>query len=246
MSRQSLAEQVTILIYTFPKPGSEEVAFVKIVSSIERTWGLIGRLKTVIVTSHRFPAVDRFAAEHPSVELQVESRLVPGKLRTMSLDCVERLYTRFTTPFVLVIQDDGYPLRDNLCDFLGKYDFIGAPSVRDKNRRFMNALGLPCLNGGFSLRSARICRAAARNWKWFWRFLIPLDSRFFAEDTFYTMTACLNPFYRWRHRFANESEAFSFSFDHLDGLIAPPCGLNPFGFHGHSTQRLLRLEGPRR
>ena len=33
-----MREQVTILIYTFPKPGAEEDAFAKIVAAIERTW----------------------------------------------------------------------------------------------------------------------------------------------------------------------------------------------------------------
>ena len=34
-----MREQVTILIYTFPKPGTEEDAFAKIAAAIERTQG---------------------------------------------------------------------------------------------------------------------------------------------------------------------------------------------------------------
>ena len=49
-----LIDEVTILIYTFPRPGAEDAAFTKIAASIERTWKHVGRLKTVIVASHRF------------------------------------------------------------------------------------------------------------------------------------------------------------------------------------------------
>lgn len=38
-----MREQVTILIYTFPKPGAEEDAFAKIAAAIERTWRQVGR-----------------------------------------------------------------------------------------------------------------------------------------------------------------------------------------------------------
>jgi len=225
-------DQVTILIYTFPKRGSEAEPFQKIAASIEQTWKCCGRLKTVIVASHRFAEVESFAAGHPNVELQVEPTLVYGDLRSMSLDCIKRLYTRFETPYVLIIQDDGYPIREGLGEFVGKWDFIGAPSVRDSRRRMMNMLGFPCLNGGFSLRSRRICRRAADAWNRWWRFFVSPSSRFFAEDTFYTLTACLGWGYRHGLKFAGEKDAFRFAVDRLGGYVTPPKDADSFGVHG--------------
>ena len=227
-----MTDKVTILIYTFPEKGNESRAFGKIVASIERTWENVGKLKTVIVASHHFAEVDNFASRHSNVELQIEPSLISGDIKTMSLDCIKRLYARFSTPYVLIIQDDGYPVRPGLEHFVGKWDFIGAPSVRDGRRRIVNAMGFPCLNGGFSLRSRRICIRAANAWNRWWRFFLNPKSRFFSEDTFYTMTACIGWGYRHGLKFANEKDAFSFAFDSLKGLIAKPKGVDSFGVHG--------------
>lgn len=227
-----MSNQVTILIYTFPKKGAEAEAFGKIVAAIKQTWKCCGKLKTVIVSSHRFAEVEDFVAGHDNVELQLEPSLVYGDIKTMSLDCVVNLHKRFSTPYVLIIQDDGYPVRAGLEEFVGKWDFIGAPSVRDSRRRVMNALGFPCLNGGFSLRSQRICRRAANAWNRWWRFILNPSSRFFSEDTFYTLTACLGWGYRHGLKFAGEKDAFRFAIDRLGGLVTPPKGLVPFGVHG--------------
>jgi hypothetical protein len=227
-----LFDKVTVLIYTFPRKGDEKDAFGKIAAAIERTWKFCGRLKTVIVASHRFAAAENFAAAHPNVELQIEDSLVYGDIKTMSLDCITKLYTRFSTPYVLIIQDDGYPVRAGLEEFVGKWDFIGAPSVRDERRRLMNHLGFPCLNGGFSLRSHRICVRAANAWNRWWRFFLDPSSRFFSEDTFYTLTACLGWGYRHGLKFAGEKDAFRFSYDPLKGLVTRPQGIDSFGIHG--------------
>jgi hypothetical protein len=233
----------TILIYTFPLKGEEKTAFSKIVSSIERTWEFCGKLKTVIVASHLFVELEDYAAQHSNIEIQVEPTLIYGCISSMSYDCITKLYTRFSTPYVLIIQDDGYPIRRGLENFIGKWDFIGAPSVRDKRRRLMNALGFPCLNGGFSLRSHRICKRAANAWNRWWRFFLSPKSRFFSEDTFYTLTACLGLGYRYGLKFADEQEAFNFAYDSLNGLIAMPKGLTPFGIHGKATmEKMLNVD----
>lgn len=226
---------VTILIYTFPKKGNEADAFGKIVASVEQTWKCCGKLKTVIVASHRFAEVEKFVADYPNVELQIEPSLEHGNIRSMSLDCIIRLHTRFSTPYVLIIQDDGYPVREGLEEFVWKWDFIGAPSVRDGRRRLMNLLGFPCLNGGFSLRSRRICKRAANAWNKWWRFFLNPSSRFFSEDTFYTLTACLGWGYRHGLKFASEKDAFRFAYDSLKGLIAKPKDIDSFGVHGRKV-----------
>lgn len=232
----TLSEQVTILIYTFPKTGGEDAAFAKIRASIEQAWKLLGRLKTVIVASHHFSAVDDFVGANPQVELQIESTIVPGNIKTMSMDCIKRLYTRFATPYVLVIQDDGFPIRSNLGDFLGKADFWGAPIISDGwKRRLAYAIGLGSFNGGFSLRSRALCEHAARKWKSFYRHIFSEDSRFLGEDFYYTTLLKFLPSTWLKFRFPSEKEAFRFSVDRLGGRVAPPEDAAPFGVHGRDS-----------
>lgn len=235
----SLAEQVTILIYTFPSPGCEDGAFAKIVASIERTWKFVGRLKTVIVASRHFPAVDGFAAQHPDVELQIEPTIVPGQIKTMSLDCIKRLYTRFSTPYVLIIQDDGFPIRRGLEEFVGKCDFYGAPIISDGwKRKLAYAIGMGSFNGGFSLRSLALCEQAAEKWYSFFSKFMSEDNRHLGEDFYYTTLLKFLPSTWWRFRFPSEAEAFSFSVDLLGGRVTPPDGISPFGVHGRDSGHL--------
>lgn len=163
-----------------------------------------------------------------------------GSTWPMSIDCIENLYKRFSTQYCLVIQDDGFPMRENLDEFIGRWDFIGAPIVRDSFRtRLTEPLGIRALNGGFSLRSRAICMAAAKAWKMWGRFIIRPGMRFFSEDVFYTVTARFSPFYRLKYRFPTDQEAFRFAFDSLSGLVSLPQDVKPFGFHGKLTALTL-------
>ena len=67
-------------------------------------------------------------------------------------------------------------------------------------------------------------------------------SRFFFEDTFYTLTACLGWGYRHGLKFAGEKDAFAFAFDSLMGLIAKPKGLHATGPYYAREFGLLRRE----
>ena len=226
-------DQVTILIYTFPKKGNEAGAFAKIVASIEQTWKCCGKLKTVIVASHPFPEVESFVAGHSNVELQIEPSLVYGNIKTMSIDCIKRLYTRFTTPYVLIIQDDGFPLKSNLGDFVGKADFWGAPIISDGwKRKLAYAIGLGSYNGGFSLRSRRLCEHASKMWHSFFSKFMREDNRHLGEDFYYTTLLKFHPSTWWKFRFPDEKESFRFAVDRLGGLVAPPKDADPFGVHG--------------
>lgn len=229
-----MRDDLTILIYTFPRQGEEEASFGLIVESIERTWRLIGRMKTVIVADRAFDQVKGFVNTNADVvELQIEPTLVPGKIQSMSLDCIKRLYTRFSTPYVLIIQDDGYPLKSNIDDFVGRYDFIGAPIISDGwKRRLAYAIGLGSFNGGFSLRSRRLCEYASKAFFRFYRHIFPEDHRHLGEDFYYTTLLKFLPTTWFRFRFPNEKEAFRFSVDLLGGHVTPPLDADPFGVHG--------------
>ncbi len=235
-------DDVTVLIYFFLNEDGAAAAFPAFECSLRETWLRCGMMKTVIVTNIAHRCVTDFASEFSDVEVQVEPALVPGKIPTMSLDCVTKLHTRFATPYVLIVQNDGFPLREGLDEFVGKYDFIGAPATRDERRGVLRALGFPCLNGGFSLRTKRMCEKGAGAWNGFWHHIINTDSRFFSEDTFYTFTAMMSPFYRWGLKLPSEAESFVFSYESLNDMITLPAGISPFGFHGQPTATRLLSE----
>lgn len=230
-----MRDDLTILIYTFPRQGEEGTAFGRIVESIERTWRLIGRMRTVVVADRAFDQMKVFASANADVvELQIEPTLVPGRIQSMSLDCIKRLYRRFTTPYVLIIQDDGYPLKSNIDDFVGRYDFIGAPIISDGwKRRLAYAIGLGSFNGGFSLRSRRLCEYASKAFFRFYRYIFPEDHRHLGEDFYYTTLLKFLPTTWFRFKFPNEKEAFRFSVDLLGGHVTPPSDADPFGVHGN-------------
>ena len=208
----------------------------KVAHAIGETWKHVGRLKTVVVASHRFDAVERFVRENPNVELQIEPSLVYGDIHTMSVDCNSKLYTRFSTPYVLIVQDDGYPQRKGLEEFVGKWDYIGALIICDGwKRKLCFALNFGGYNGGFSLRSKRYCEYVSKWWFRFGRFWLSLLSRHVGEDVIYCFLARLNPYAWLKFRFPPEREAWKFSYDSLNGLTALPEGISPFGLHGKAT-----------
>ena len=236
-----MKDKVTVLAYHFWNDEGFEAAFARVAHAFEETWRHCGELKSVLVVNKTAPCVERFAVAHRNIEVQVEPSLVPGRIETMSADCNGSLYTRFTTPYVLIIQNDGYPLRGGLEEFIGKYDFIGAPYVRDvcwKNL-IAGALGMWCSNGGFSLRSRRICEAAAKAWERKWKYRHPCAKT--VEDLFYTETLPLRLLgYRLKYRIANNREALKFSYDAI--VEQHPKSL-PFGFHRMVSLGKLRGAG---
>ena len=216
---------VTLLIYAFPADGD----FTLFEHAIRQTWAVLGALPTVVVTHD--PAL---VPPMPGVETQAEPTLRPGDVDSMSRDCLARLHTRFATPHVLVVQDDGFPLRDELDAFL-KYDYVGAPNVRPGWRgRVADALGLTVLNGGFSLRSRRVCRWAARAWR-----LRPGRGTP-PEDRVYSPLRLLP----WL-RFPPAGVAARFSQDTLEGHLPFFDDLPPMGVHRAQTLRAALSPLPR-
>ena len=211
---------VTVLIYYFPqKPGPD--SFLPFEFALRKTWSVLGWMQTVVVTHRKSLLPTAFLEQHP-VEVQEESRLVPGKIASMSRDCLVRLHRRFNTKYVLIVQTDGWPLEDRLQAFL-RYDYVGAPNVTPGWRaKIADALGVTVLNGGFSLRSKRLCRMVSGAWRW-------LPERFTpSEDHVYSR-------FRWCLRYPSAAVARQFSEDALDGLLPPAPEAKPMGFHRAST-----------
>lgn len=221
---------VTVLAYFYRPPEIAAENFRYLECAILETWRWCGRMKTVVVVNEMIPEVRAFRDRFDrSVSIQVEPLLEIGNLDSMSVDCNARLFRRFETPYVLVVQDDGFPICGGLERFLGRYDFVGAPL----RRRVVpvRLLGLfrrhwPS-NGGFSLRTRRICKLVSEYWTRYYQ------GRAFtgwqSEDMFFTDTIPREfPAYRWRVNIANARMASRFSYD---GSIPQNLIEKPFGFH---------------
>ena len=235
---EDLQSSVTVLAYHFWGRDGYEEAFSKVEHAFRETWRHCGRLKSVLVVNETAPCIERFADENDNVEVQVEPSLVPGKIFTMSADMNGKLYTRFTTPYVLVIQGDGYPLRPGLEEFVGKYDFIGAPYVGLQwwKQLVAGITNYHVQNGGFSLRSRAICEAAAKYWNE--KYHVLGDCKAASEDIFYTSTLVRKEWrYRRAFRFATSRESLRFSWDAIVPIPMPKT--LPFGFHRDNSLTAL-------
>lgn len=231
-------DDVTVLSYYWGEsPGNAEARFYRTESAFRETWLHCGMMKSVIVTDKPTPSLMRFAEEFSSVEIQVEPSLVPGDLLSMSRDCDGKFAERFDTEYLLVVQDDGFPLRSGIDEFLGKWDFIGPPYVRDRwlQRLVAGALNLWTANGGFSLRTHRMCELAA--WYFRKRWHKCMDPRIVGEDAYYTETLLKH---HWKYnrtmRMADNRSAVRFAWDIL---VPQNVKEPPFGFHRAETFRWL-------
>lgn len=236
-------ENVTALAYFFRPADRADDAFRWLECALIETWRRCGQMKTVVVTDRNAGAVEAFADRwRGCVEIQTEPALVPGDLNSMSVDCNAKLHGRFGTKYVLIVQDDGFPLREGLEDFLGKWDFLGSPMRRD--HPLVNLVGLvrrhwPS-NGGFSLRTKRMCEAVSRYWRAHYADR-PFEVETASEDLFYTKTLPSRfPLFRWRMNVGNAAVGARFSYD---GCLGNGLNFRRDAFGFHSARAFAELMG---
>ncbi len=235
---------VTLLAYHFWDEARQDAQFERVEGAVLESWRHCGRLRTCLVLNRVTRHIERFAERHsPWVTLRESPCLVPGDVPSMSVDCNANLHRYFDTEHVLVIQNDGFPLRPGLEAFLGTCDYVGAPFVRRTTGNRL--LGLwprfAVGNGGFSLRTRRICEQAAYYWGRRYCRLLRHDSRFAREDAYYCFVLpLLERAYRRSMRFAPWEEAARFSYDSLYGGDVAAL---PFGFHGQGAFRTFVERG---
>lgn len=230
-------DDVTVLMYFFWNAEDADQRWPSFEGALLETWRNCGRLKTAIVTNSNHRCVIDFAGRFDNVEVQVESRLIPGKLESMSIDCLGRLHTRFATPHVLIVQDDGFPLRRGLDEFVGKYDYVGAPWVHHNTYYDLYPYRYCVGNGGFSLRSRRICEAASRYYQKFFKWM-PYWWYLLGDDTFYCKTLRFwFPSFRRQFVWASAKTASKFSVECNVDFLAE--GDTPIGFHGKEGWRRI-------
>jgi len=236
---------VTLVAYHFWDSVSFDERFDELESAIRETWHQCGLLKTTLVVNRITPRLEAFVAGSSGlVSLDLCEDLTPGNLYSMSIDCILRLHTRFHSDYVMIIQNDGFPIRPGLEAFLGTYDYLGAPWLfgkDDRMTRFLLRYRSDVGNGGFSLRSKRLCEMSA----WYYRRkykLIP-HCYLMTEDYFICKTLpSFEKHYRETIRIAPADVAATFSLEENIALHHA-VSTSPFGFHSPSAFAHLQNEG---
>lgn len=224
-------KDVTIVMYFFWRDDIASSKWPNFVGALLETWRNCGLLPTVIVTNMLHQCVQDFAAIYSNVDVQVEEELRPGDINSMSIDCNSKLHKRFSTKYVLIVQDDGFPLRRGLDEFVEmNYDFVGSPYCRAKKipDLLTRILNFCPSNGGFSLRSKEICERAAYYWEKEYSFRDFVVNEM-SEDLFYTKTLPARSLSFWfNRRQASSIIAERFSYEGVFQLYSKTM---PFGFH---------------
>ena len=227
----STIHNVTVVAYYFNDEKGFDSGFWRTEFALLKTFHTQGILPTVLVTNLKTDALVSFC-DRFHIEIQIATNLVPGKIKTLALDLVENLHLRFSTDYVLIVQDDGFPMRSGLEEFVGKWDYVGAPWVHHNTYYDVYPYKYCVGNGGFSLRSKRLCEIASMVYKkWFKH--MPYWWYVLGDDTFYCKTL--------RFWFRNAvkgmtwptlEEAARFSVECNDAFLpaAPPLGFHAIGF----------------
>lgn len=230
---------VTALAYHFWDDAAYDREAARIAHAFRQTWKFCGRLPSVLVVNKVMPSIERFAGANANLSIQVEPSLKPGSVYTLSCDCNSRLATRFDTDYVLTIQHDGWPLRPWEGESPFKWDYIGAPLVRDRwyIRLASKFLDRHQMNGGFSLRSRECCEQVAYWWNK--KYHAMGDCLNAAEDIFTTeFLPAKEPSFRKAMKFPDVVTAIAFSWHKLGNEPFRRETL-PFGFHTMASFREL-------
>ena len=225
---------LTILSYFFWDDNRIHSEFWKIKTAFLQTFYTNGLLPGILVVNQTTEEMESFCRKF-EIEIQIEKSLDHGDLPEMSIDCISRLHSRFKTDYVLIIQDDGMPMRGGLDNFIGKFDYVGAPWPG--HTTYYDLFPYPKYgvgNGGFSLRSKNICQTISRLYS---RYASRIPYNWlFVEDVFYCKTMRLLAPRAYRDlKFPSIPEAATFSIEcEIPSIPNPPI---PLGFHAEKGFR---------
>lgn len=233
---------VTAIAYAFGEPEQMVRYGDDIELALRETYRHCGRLKTTLVVNRPTPGLEAFISESDGlVRLDVDETLRPGDIVGFSRNMIRTLPERFDTPYMLNIHPDGFPLRSGIDEFVGKWDYIGGPWSLDHDDWITKVLlnrNDGAGNGGFALRTRKICEEGAAAYRRFWK-MLP-DCYLLYEDVFFTrFLPRWQPGYAHKVSFAPQTDAARFSF--CENLVAQQRhGKLPFGFHSWKSLLLLK------
>ena len=235
---RSQIRNVTAVAYYFRPPSDLNNYFWRTEFAFLKTFETQGLLPSVLVVNACTPKIKSFCEQY-SINIQIADNLIPGSIKTLALDLVQNLHTRFDTDYVLTVQDDGFPMRPGLSDFVGKYDYIGAPWVHHTTYYDLYPYKYCIGNGGFSLRSKRLCEIASHIYQKWFRY-VPYWWYILGDDTFYCKT--LRFWFRNAVRgmkWPTLEEAARFSIEGNDEFIP---SIMPLGFHAKGFQKFMNYK----
>lgn len=240
---KSTITNVTLLAYFFWDDDRINTKFYTVECAFLCSFQNFGLMPSVLVVNRTTPIIDAFCEKY-DVTLQVDP-LLTGGVPTMNIDCVEKLHTRFNTNYVLVIQSDGIPIRSGLEEFVGPYDYLGAPWPG--HTTYFDWYPYPKYgvgNGGFTLRSRRLCEISASYYRRYFKRL-PYFWWLVGDDVFYCKTL------RFWFRSVVKNIAYApidvagrFAVEHANRYFPSDCP--PLAFHSQIgfTQILHRFGCP--
>lgn len=231
--RTSPIHDVTAIAYHYRRTQEElDESFWATEFAFLQTFKTQGVMPSVLVSNQRTRHISEFCDRY-SIELQIAENLVPGRdIRSYCIDLNENLHRRFKTPYVLTIQDDGFPMRPGLEEFVGKWDYVGAPWVRHSTYYDLYPRKYCVGNGGFSLRSKRLCEIASRIYgKYFSRmpywWYVQGDDNFFCKTMRFWFRNAVRGM-KWPT--PDEAALFSIENDNESLPQSPPLGFHADGF----------------
>lgn len=234
-------DDVTVVAYVFGSPERMPAYVESIELSLRETYRWCGLLKTTLVVNQMTEGLERLKSEFGGVfRVDVDSSLKPGDIVGFSRNMIKTLPERFDTPYILNIHPDGFPLRRGLDEFVGRWDYIGAPWNIDDDDLITKVLlsrNDGAGNGGFALRSRKICEIGASAYRRFWK-IIP-DCYLLYEDIFFTrFLTRWHPGYLRRISLAPRVDAMRFSICEELCPDEKPVRL-PFGFHSWNAFKMI-------
>lgn len=234
-------DDVTVVSYVFGDRDKLPAYIDAIELALRETYRWCGMLKTTLVVNHMVEAIEKLKTEFGGIlRIDVDASLTPGDIVGFSRNMIRTLPDRFDTPYMLNIHPDGFPLRNGLDEFVGEWDYIGGPwntANDDWITRVLLSRNDGAGNGGFALRSRKICEIGASAYRRFWK-IIP-DCYLLYEDIFFTrFLTRWHPGYLRRISLAPRVDAMRFSICEELCPDEKPVRL-PFGFHSWNAFKMI-------
>jgi len=237
-------QNVTAVAHWFWNDDRFETNFFSIEFCLRMTRLYAGCIPITLIVNKQSHLVEALADEL-KLTVIVDKTLTNG-LKSLNHEYIVNLHKYFDTEYCLTIQNDGFPIRQGLQEFIGKADYIGAPwpaNGDDWITRILLKSDTRVGNGGFSLRSKRICEAASRLYQKKYK-LLPF-CYLTVDDLFYCRALpTYEKKYRTQMKFADMELAAGFSVERdinsFNKLTSPPLGLHSqTGFNTLCTKNWL-------
>ena len=205
-----------------------------LLGAVLMTWHHCGRVPVTLIVNRVTERLGKMAEEW-GIRLIVEPEFKGGggNARDLNRNTILHLGDWIDTEYALTFQDHAFPLRSGLEEFLGRWDYIGAPWPFDADD-WITRLLLPRRghvgNGAFTLRSRNLCDRVAYYYRRHFRFFP--HCYLFNDDYFIGKTLP-----SWERNFLKEVRiappeiAARFSLENNRSL-QDQIGELPFGFHG--------------